>query len=209
MTATDQTLTLFRSAAGLLVDLDGTLADSSAPVRRAWTAFAARHGLDVETVLRRAQGRPSRETVRAYAPREAWAAEAAALEEAECTDTDGTRALPGASELLGSGRPLVLVTSCSSRLAAVRLPAAGLPVPPIVISADEVTLGKPDPECFTLGARALGLSPDRCLALEDSPAGVAAARAAGVPVIALRTTHAAVELAGADGFADDLAALLP
>ncbi len=208
MTTTDQARVLFRSAAGLLVDLDGTLADSSAPVRRAWTAFAARHGLDAPAVLHRAQGRPSRETVRAYAPRDTWAAEEAALEQAECTDTDGTRALPGAAELLATGRTLALVTSCSSRLAAVRLPAAGLPVPPIVISADDVTLGKPDPECFRLGARALGLPPGRCLALEDSPAGVASARAAGVAVIALHTTHTAAELADADGFADDLAALL-
>ncbi len=208
MTATDRALTLFRSADGLLVDLDGTLADSSAPVRRAWTAFADRHGLDAETVLHRAQGRPSRETVRAYASPDTWADEEAALEQAECTDTAGTRALPGAAALLGAGRRLALVTSCSSRLAAVRLPAAGLPVPRIVISADDVTLGKPDPECFTRGARALELAPGRCLALEDSPAGVAAARAAGIPVIALRTTHPTALLAGADGFADDLAALM-
>jgi sugar-phosphatase len=93
----------------LLVDLDGTLVDSSAPVSRAWTAFAKRHGLDPDEVHAFAQGRPSSETVRLLAPSADHATEAALVEEAETTDTDGVFALPGAGDLLRSGYPLAIV----------------------------------------------------------------------------------------------------
>ena len=120
-------------ARALLVDLDGTLVDSSAPVSRAWTAFAKRHGLDPDEVHAFAQGRPSSETVRLLAPSADQAAEAALVEAAETTDTDGVFALPGAGDLLTSGYPLAIVTSCSTQLADVRLRAAGLPRPHVVI----------------------------------------------------------------------------
>jgi sugar-phosphatase len=86
---------------------------------------------------------------------------------------------------------------------AVRLRATGLPVPAVSVTADDVKHGKPDPECFLLGARALNASPDACLVLEDSPAGIAAARAAGMPVIAVRGTHVDRELVDADAIVED------
>jgi sugar-phosphatase len=195
-------------AQALLIDLDGTLIDSSAPVSRAWAAFANRHGLDPDEVLAFAHGRPSRETVRLLAPSADPAAEAARLEDAETTDADGVFALPGASDLLRFGYPLAIVTSCSSQLADVRLRAAGLPRPEVVISSSMVTRGKPDPEGFLLGARRLDLPAARCAVLEDSPVGIDAGRAAGARVIAVRTTHGDDALAHADAIIDDLAALL-
>jgi mannitol-1-/sugar-/sorbitol-6-phosphatase len=194
-------------AQALLVDLDGTLVDSSAPVNRAWTAFAKRHGLDPVEVQAFAQGRPSSETVLLLAPGADHAAEAALVEETETTDTDGVFALPGAGALMESGYPLAIVTSCSSRLAGVRLRAAGLPHPAIVISSSMVTRGKPDPEGFLLGARRLNMRAARCAVLEDSPVGIDAGRAAGARVIALRTTHGDGALAAADAIIDNLAAL--
>lgn len=194
-------------AQALLVDLDGTLVDSSAPVSRAWTAFAKRHDLDPDEVDAFAQGRPSSETVRLLAPRADHAAEAALVEEAETTDTDGIFALPGADDLLRSGYPLAIVTSCSSQLADVRLRAAGLPRPEVVISSSTVTRGKPDPEGFLLGARRLNVTAALCAVLEDSPIGIEAGRAAGARVIALRTTHGDDALARADAIIDNLAAL--
>ena len=191
----------------LLVDLDGTLVDSSAPVSRAWTAFAKRHGLDPDEVHAFAHGRPSSETVRLLAPGADHAAEAARVEGAETTDTDGVFALPGAGDLLRSGYPLAIVTSCSSHLADVRLRAAGLPRPEVVISSSMVKRGKPDPEGFLLGARQLGVTAARCAVLEDSPIGIDAGRAAGARVIALRTTHGDEALARADAIIDNLAAL--
>ena len=194
-------------AQALLVDLDGTLVDSSAPVSRAWTAFAERHGLDPDEVEVFAQGRPSSETVRLLAPSADHAAEAALVEAAETTDTDGVFALPGAGDLLRSAHRLAIVTSCSSRLADVRLRAAGLPRPALVVSSSMVKRGKPDPEGFLLGAQRLGVAAARCAVLEDSPVGIDAGRAAGARVIALRTTHGEDALTRADAIIDNLAAL--
>jgi len=196
----------FAGASALLIDLDGTLVDSTGPVRRAWEAFARRHGLDPVTVERVAQGRPSRETVRELAPGDAER-ETALIEEAEVTDVDGIVALPGADAVLGGPRPKAIVTSCSDALAAVRLRAAGLRAPDVLVSSDSVERGKPDPEAFLLAARRLGVAPADCVVLEDAPAGIAAGRAAGCYVIALRTTHADAELAGADAIVDDLSRL--
>ena len=199
---------LFAGAQALLVDVDGTLVDSSAPVRRAWTAFAHRHGLDPETVLTAAHGRPSRETVRLFSAPRDHEHEAGRIDDDESTDTDGTIALPGAVAILATARPLAIVTSCSARLMAVRLRAAGLLAPAVAITSDDVTNGKPDPACFQRAGALLGVPPADCLVLEDSPVGIQAARAAGIPVIAVRTTHNDADLTGADAIVDDLTALL-
>lgn len=197
-----------RGAEALLIDLDGTLVDSSAPVWRAWTAFADRQGLNAEEVHAFAQGRPSSETVRLLAPRADHAVEAALVERAEVTDTDGVHPLPGAEAVLRSGYRLAVVTSCSTQLAEVRLRAAGLTRPEILVTSSIVTVGKPDPEGFLLAARLLGVAPQRCAVLEDSPTGIEAGRAAGARVIGLRTTHRDDELVRADTIIDSLAALL-
>jgi sugar-phosphatase len=199
---------LLAHARGLLVDLDMTLVDSTAAVERAWTAFAQRHDLDPHAVLRYAQGRPSRESVRHLAPDADHAIEARLLEEAEVGDTDGVVPLPGALALLTSGRHLAIVTSCSTRLAHARLRAAELPVPDVLVSSDGLVRGKPDPECFLIGARRLDVAPRDCVVLEDAPAGITAGRLAGATVIALRTSHPDAELHEADALADDIAALL-
>jgi sugar-phosphatase len=175
-------------------------------VYRAWEAYAGRHGLDAEEVNQLAHGRPSRETVRELTPEHADR-EAALIEEAETTDVAGVVALPGADALLRSPRRKAIVTSCSDALAAVRLRAAGLPAPDVLVSADAVERGKPDPQAFLTAAERLGVAPADCVVLEDAPAGIAAGKAAGCYVIALRTTHADAELAEADAIVDDLSAI--
>lgn len=199
---------LLADAEGLLVDLDGTLVDSSGPVRRAWDAFAVRHNLDRDAVNGFAHGRPSRETVRLLAPSADHDVEAALVERAEVGDTDGVVALPGARELLRCDRPLAIVTSCSTALAATRLRAAELPIPHTIITSDDVTRGKPDPACFLIAAARLGVEPAHCVVLEDAPAGIEAGRAAGATVIALRTTHADNALGAAHAVIDNLAAIV-
>jgi sugar-phosphatase len=200
---------LVADACGLLVDLDGTLVDSTVPVHRAWSAFAARHRLDPAEVIRFAQGRPAGETVRCLIPASADPVmESALVDDAELRDTTGVKALPGAAALLAGTTPLAIVTSCSRALAAVRLVAAGLQMPRGLVSCEDVVRGKPDPACFRLGARRLRVPIDRCVALEDAPAGVSAARAAGARVIAVRTTHPDAALAEACAIVDDLGALL-
>jgi sugar-phosphatase len=198
---------LLARASAVLVDLDGTLVDSTVPVRRVWDDFAARHGLEPEEVHHFAQGRPTRETVRLLVPTADHQAEAAALERSEVTDTDGVFPLPGAAAVLATALPLAIVTSCSTALAIARLRAAGLPVPRRLVSSDGLQRGKPDPSCFLIGAELLGVEPSRCVVLEDAPAGIRAGRAAGARVIALRTTHVDDELHEADAIVDDLASL--
>jgi sugar-phosphatase len=198
-----------RDAEALLLDLDGTLVDSSAPVRRAWTAFALRHGLDPDEVYAFAQGRPTPEAIRLIAPDADHAAEASLVEHAQISDTGGVHALPGADAILRSGYPLAIVTSGTTELAEVRLRAAGLPRPEVLITSSVVTRGKPDPEGFLLAARRLNVEPQHCVVLEDSPAGIDAGLAAGCRVIALRTTHSDRALVRADTIIDNLAALLP
>lgn len=203
-----QAATAFHYASALLIDLDGTLVDSTEPMERAWRGFADRHGLDPEAVIHFAQGRPGWETIRLLAPAADQVAETALIDATEVADTSAVKAMPGALSILTSSRRLAIVTSCSLALLRARLAAAGLPGPPVMVTADDVTHGKPDPECYLLGARRLGVLPEQCVVLEDAPAGVAAGRAAGATVIGLTSTHPEEELGEADWVVGSLTALL-
>jgi sugar-phosphatase len=191
----------------VLSDLDGTLVDSSDSVRRVWGAFAARHSLDPDAVYDYVYGRPPREAIPVLVPDADHAAELASIERAELRDTVGVRALPGAAELMRSGRRLAIVTSCTDELARARLRAAGLAAPDVLVSADDVENGKPDPTCFRVAAGRLGVSPTRCVVLEDAPTGILAGRGAGAKVIALRTTRSEAALQGADAIIDHLGSI--
>ena len=176
--------------------------------RPTWTAFARRQHLDEEETVRTAMGRPTRETIALLAPAPEREAELAQIDRYEVEDAGSVVAYPGARELLAGPLPVAIVTSGSSQLARARLRGAGLEPPPVMITADSIERGKPHPEPFLLGARELGLEPSRCLFLEDAPSGVQSALAAGVPVVALRTTHSDHELSEADAVLDTLAAAL-
>jgi mannitol-1-/sugar-/sorbitol-6-phosphatase len=189
----------------ILADLDGTLVDSVASSHRAWGAFARGRGLDEEETIRAAMGRPTRETVASLVPESERVAQQAQIDRDEVDDADTVTAYPGAAELLAGPLPIAIVTSGSTELATARLRGAGLEPPAVMITADAITRGKPDPEPFLLGARALGVDPARCLVLEDAPSGIKSARAAGMSVVAFRTTHPEPELEGATVVLDALA----
>jgi mannitol-1-/sugar-/sorbitol-6-phosphatase len=191
--------------AAILADLDGTLIDSIASSERAWGALARRRGLDEEETHQFAMGRPTRETIALLVPADERVAEQAQVDRDEVDDAGSVVAYPGAAELLAGPIPIAVVTSGSTELATARLRGAGLEVPKAMVTADSIKTGKPDPEPFLLGARALGVEPGRCLALEDAPPGIASARAAGMPVVAFRTTHPDAELEGATVVLDALA----
>jgi mannitol-1-/sugar-/sorbitol-6-phosphatase len=197
----------------LLCDLDGTLVDSREEVDEAWRWFAARHGVAVADVMAATFAGPSREVVAAVAPWLDAAAEAALIEGWQVEAAGRTRAIEGAAALLGAWprSRLAVVTSCGRALARARLAGAGLSQPTVLVSADDVRAGKPDPEGYLRAAWLLGVAPGRCLVVEDAPAGIAAARAAGVPAVAVATTHEPWELAaaGADAVIASLAELLP
>ncbi len=149
-------------------------------------------------------GRPTRETVAQLVPEAERDSEQAQIDRDEVDDAGTVVAYPGAAELLAGPIPIAIVTSGSTALATARLRGAGLEPPAVMITADSITRGKPDPEPFLLGARGLGVDPARCLVLEDAPAGIESARAAGIPVVAFRTTHPD-ELDGATVVLDTLA----
>jgi sugar-phosphatase len=196
-----------------LFDLDGVLIDSSASAARHWGMFAAEYGLDPAGVIARIPGRRAIDSVREFIPHAAEdeiIAAAAAQEQAALSDHDGVVALPGARELLTALGPSgwAVVTSSPQALAAVRLGIAGLPHPPVLVAAEDVSAGKPDPEPYLTAAKRLGADADDCWVFEDAPAGIAAARAAGMHVIALTTSHSKAELAPlADAVIPDLAAV--
>jgi sugar-phosphatase len=183
--------------AAVISDLDGVLVDSMAATARAWARWGARHGLDGAAIQAANHGRPAREVVAAHVAPERLDAEAAYLLDAEVADTGGVDALPGAAGVLAMPT-VAIATSCVAALARARLSAAGLGAPAVLVTADQVTHGKPAPDSYLLAAERLGVDPARCLVLEDAPSGVAAGRAAGMTVWAVTTTHAPADLTEAD-----------
>ena len=196
---------------GVLFDLDGVLVDSTPAVARVWTIWAKKHGFVPDEVVRQAHGRPSIATIRELLPHADHDAENREVERGEIEDVDGVIPLPGALELLQAlpQDRWAIATSCTRRLAEVRIRAAGLPVPKHMITSTDVQRGKPDPEPYLKAAKILGLAPADCIVMEDAPAGIRAGKAAGARVLALRTTAPDPELtqSGADWIVNDLASL--
>lgn len=179
-----------RTFDAVLFDMDGTLISSIAAVDRAWAQWAGEHGLDAAT-FRISHGRPARDLVEELVPPAQVEVALARINALELADSDGVLALPGARALMGAlpADRHAVVTSATRDLALTRLAAAGLTIPAVVVTSDEITLGKPDPEPFLLGATLLGVDPARCLVVEDAPAGLASGRAAGCATLAVDGTH--------------------
>ncbi len=190
----------------ILFDLDGVLVDSTPCVTRVWSSWARQHRLDAERVVHIAHGQRTIETVRKVAPHLDAQLETDRIEQMEINDTEGLRVLPGAKELLAKLPPerYTIVTSGTRRLATKRLQVAGLPVPVTMITADDVTRGKPDPEPYLAGARALRFEPKDCVVFEDAPSGIRAAAAASMIAVGVLTTFDAKELAAADVIVESL-----
>lgn len=200
------------SCDALLFDLDGVLVDSTVCVEHTWRQWARAHDLNGDAIVAMAHGRRAVETLQQAAPHlsEAQlASELAALVAHEATTTVGVTDMPGATELLGL-LPLgtwAIVTSGVRAVAEHRLRHVGLPIPTVMICADEITRGKPHPEGYLGAASRLGVAPAACIVVEDAPAGLAAARAAGMRAIAVGTTHAALALGDATVIAATLSAI--
>lgn len=181
----------------VLFDMDGTLVDSTAIVERTWTTWALKNGLDPEFIVRFAHGRPTADTIRETAPYLDAGKEADILLAEEELDPTVSANIPGALEAVTAAQKYAkwaVVTSASRKLAQMRLKAGGFPEPPILVSADDIVHGKPDPEGFLRAARALGVAPEECLVFEDTPAGLLAGASAGAAVIGLATTFARHDL---------------
>lgn len=193
----------------ILFDLDGVLVDSTPAVVNTWNKWAERRGMDSDHILEVAHGRRTVETIRLVAPELDAEAEAQELERMEVEDLEGVYKIAGARELLSSipDNRWAVVTSGTRSLATRRMKHAGLPLPSILVSAEDVTNGKPDPEAYLKGANLTGFSPEQCLVVEDAPSGISAGRSAGTTVVAVATTHRKEDLAEADTVVKSLSEL--
>ena len=190
----------------ILFDLDGVLLDSTRVVAQQYTRWAQECGLDPNEVLRAAHGVRTIEVVRRVAPHLDAEAETRKIEEREAA-ADEIVVMPGAVDLVNSipRNRWCVVTSGSRFLATTRMRRFGVPLPDILVTADDVKRGKPDPEPYLKGAELLVVKPAECVVLEDAPAGIQAAHAAGMKVISLPTTYPASELQEADVIVSGLA----
>jgi sugar-phosphatase len=191
----------------VLFDMDGTLVDSRALVEMMWLRWANRRGVSPEAILAVAHGRPTLDTMRLVAPHLATPEEAAVLDAEEAAEEGRETQVPGALELLRAlpADRWAVFTSAFRAIARDRIARVGLPVPSVLIGADDVSRGKPDPEGFLEAARQLGVRPERTVVFEDTPPGVAAARSAGARVVGLLTTYPTLE--GCDALVVDLRAV--
>ena len=187
------------SCSAILFDLDGVLLDSTRVVAEQYTRWAREHGIDPAEVMKAAHGVRTLEVVQRVAPHLDAVAETRKIEDREAV-ADGIVAIPGAVALLNTiprGRWCV-VTSGTRYLATTRMRRFGIPVPDILVTADDVRHGKPDPEPYRRGAELLKANPTDCVVFEDAPAGIRSAHAVGMKVISLPTTYPASELHEAD-----------
>ena len=181
-----------RAFAAFLFDMDGTILTSIKAAERVWGRWAEGHGLDVAAFLPTIHGKRTEETVRGVnLPGVDPVAEAAWITAAEIEDVAGVEAIRGVAEFLAS-LPVerwAIVTSAPRALALARIAAAGLPLPEVLVAAEDVERGKPAPDPFLLGARRLGFAPEDCLVFEDTLAGLASAAAAGMQSMVVTVTH--------------------
>lgn len=182
-----------RPFAAFLFDMDGTILTSIKAAERVWGQWAASHGLDVDAFLPTIHGKRTEETIRALElPGVDPVREAAFITRAEIEDVAGVEAIRGVADFLASlpRERWAIVTSAPRLLAEARIAAAGLPVPSVLVAAEDVERGKPAPDPFLLGARKLGVEPGDCLVFEDTLAGLKSAAVAGMASIVVTTTHA-------------------
>jgi sugar-phosphatase len=192
----------------IVFDLDGVLVDSMPAIRAFWTEWAGKHGVNPEMVLA-ALHLTAEELIIKFAPSLDANTEARATAAGQAQMETGIVALEGARALIDT-LPLgawAVVTSGRRELALRHLALGQLPVPDVLVTAEDTPRGKPDPSGYLLAAEGLGIPPARCLAIEDSPAGVSAARSAGMAVLAVTNSHPASELTIADAVLDSLTSL--
>jgi len=192
--------------AAILFDLDGVLLDSTRVVAEQYAHWAREHALDPGEVMKAAHGVRTIEVVRRVAPHLDAEAETLKIEKREAA-AENLSPVPGAVALVNSiPRGLWgVVTSGTRFLATTRMRKFGIPIPDVLVTADDVKHGKPDAEPYRRGAELLGFEPSACLVVEDAPAGIRAGHAAGMRVISLPTTCAIEELREADAIVSGLA----
>jgi sugar-phosphatase len=187
--------------AALISDMDGVLVDTGGVYDRHWELWAEHHGIPPARIIAVHFGRPAAETIRLVAPQLDAVAEARRFNDALAADPSaaGVSAMPGAIELVGAIPPArwAIATSAPRTMAERWLAHVGMPLPSVLVTVDDVARGKPAPDPYLRAAELLGVAAADCLVIEDAPAGVSAARAAGATVLGVLSTHGAAHLADA------------
>ncbi|GAB3156374.1 HAD family hydrolase [Microbispora hainanensis] len=201
-------------AAAALFDLDGTLVNTEIRNRALWRMFLKDHGITFDEGLsRRVVGRRGVDVIPEVLP---GLDPQAVMEEIRSyydhPDLPDIVPVPGAAELVArvaeQGAPLALVTSAQRWWAVERLTEIGVvEMVQTIVSAEDVTVGKPDPSGYLKAAGLLSVDPATCVVFEDSLAGIAAARAAGMTCVAVATTHHPDELSHADLVIPDMSGI--
>ena len=194
---------------GVLFDMDGILVSSLGSVDRTWTKWSLMRGLDPAYVLSIVHGCRAIDSLARLRPDLDSEAELKIVEDIEVADNEGLKVLPGVLDLLAAlpRDRWTVVTSATERLARIRMGAGGIPVPQRLVTAEQVTKGKPHPEPFLNGAAIIGLKPEECVVFEDSSSGAQAGRAAGCTVIATTFSHSVESLDAADYLVPDLSGI--
>jgi mannitol-1-/sugar-/sorbitol-6-phosphatase len=198
-----------RVVRAVLFDLDGVLVESREATERVWLEWARTNGIGDEELRSAMHGVRSVEVVRTLRPESDYVAEAAEIERVQAEDVAGLRAIAGAVDALLALREecVAVVTSGTRPLAVARLGAVGIEPPAVMVTADDVSRGKPDPEGYLAAAGRLGVDPAEALVVEDAPPGIEAGRAAGAATVGVTSTHAAADLVAADVVIPTLEAL--
>lgn len=189
-----------RRVSAVLFDLDGVLVESREATERVWVDWARQNGIEDGALRAAMHGVRSADVIRALRPDLDAVVESEEIERRQAEDVEGLRAIPGAAAALGALKAdrLAVVTSGTRPLALARLAAVGIEPPVVMVFADDVERGKPDPEGYLTAARRLGADPAEAVVVEDAPPGIEAAKAAGAATVGVTSTHAREELAAAD-----------
>jgi sugar-phosphatase len=183
----------------LLFDLDGVLLDSIAMYRHAWAGWAAEHGVEEAAIWTDAHGRRPEDIIARVAPMIVLAEGLAVFDACLAAETGRCVAMSGAADcLLALEGPWAIVTSGRREHVHECLRCCELPTPPVLVCGEDTARGKPDPEGFLRAAQRLRVEPSACTVVEDAPAGIESARAAGMSVLAIASTHEEADLVGAD-----------
>jgi sugar-phosphatase len=187
--------------AALISDMDGVLVDTGGVYDRHWDLWAEHHGIAPARIIAVHYGRPAAETIRLVAPQLDSVAEARRFNDALAADSSaaGVSAMPGAIELVAAIPPerWAIATSAPRTMAERWLAHVGMPLPSVLVTVDDVARGKPAPDPYLRAAELLGVAAADCLVIEDAPAGISAARAAGATVLGVLSTHGVAHLADA------------
>ncbi|KNG90513.1 glycerol-3-phosphate phosphatase (GppA) [Aspergillus nomiae NRRL 13137] len=199
----------------VLLDFDGTILDTTPAVVKFWHSIASELGIDPETVLATSHGRRTLDTLALYDTSKAnwdYVSSIEARIPREFSTNSDVSEVPGSRELLTAlqkaGARWGIVTSGTRALISGWVDRLGLVRPSMLIAAEDVHVGKPDPQGYLLGRKQLGLRGDESsvLVIEDAPAGIRAGKAAGFKVLAVKTSHSVEQLraAGPDWIVEDL-----